>query len=129
MEEIKYKTMNENRKENKEQKSIKKFDIEKRKEQKGQKNKMQQIYALLIGIAVLALGIPIGNMLAKAAKDELKTGKRWFKLIILLSLIGAIVFLILGNDALLFGFLFSLIIFIKSIAACDPFSNLLFFLV
>jgi hypothetical protein len=76
---------------------------------------MQQIYTLLIGIAILVLGIPIGNMLAKAAKDELKTGKKWFKLIILLSLVGAILFLILGNDALLFGFLFIAIVTSRSV--------------
>jgi hypothetical protein len=75
---------------------------------------MQQIYALLIGIAVLALGIPIGNLLARATKDELKTGKKWFKLIILLSLIGAMVFLILGSDALLFTFLFIAIVTSRS---------------
>ena len=47
---------------------------------------MEQIYALLIGIAVLILGIPIGNILAKATKDELKIGKKFFKVFIILSL-------------------------------------------
>jgi hypothetical protein len=76
---------------------------------------MQQIYTILIGIAILALGIPIGNMLARATKDEAKHGEKWFKLIILLSLIGAIVFLILGNDALLFGLLFMAIVTSRSV--------------
>jgi hypothetical protein len=76
---------------------------------------MQQIYAIIIGIAILALGIPVGNLLAKATKDETKKGKKWFKLIILLSLIGAIIFLILGNDALLFGLLFISIVTSRSI--------------
>lgn len=76
---------------------------------------MQQIYLLIIGIVVLVLGIPIGNLLAKATKDELKTGKKWFGLLIVLSLIGAIVFLILGNDALLFGLLFMAIVTSRSV--------------
>jgi F0F1-type ATP synthase membrane subunit c/vacuolar-type H+-ATPase subunit K len=76
---------------------------------------MQQIYALIIGIAVLVLGIPIGNLLAKSTKDEAKKGKKWFKLVIILSSIGAIIFLILGNDALLFGFLFMAIVTSRSI--------------
>jgi hypothetical protein len=71
---------------------------------------MQQIYALIIGIAILALGIPLGNLLAKATKDELKIGKKWFKLVIIFSLTGAIVSLILGNDSLLFGLLFIAIV-------------------
>jgi hypothetical protein len=88
---------------------------EEREKERGKRDNMQQIYTLLIGIAVLVLGIPIGNLLAKAAKDELKTGKKWFKLLILLSLIGSIFFLILGNDALLFGFLFIAIVTSRSV--------------
>jgi hypothetical protein len=76
---------------------------------------MQEIYTLIIGIALLILGFPIGNLLAKATKDELKMGKRWFKFLIILSLIGTVLFLILGNDALLFGFLFIAIVTSRSI--------------
>jgi len=76
---------------------------------------MQEIYKLIIGIAFLILGIPIGNLLAKVTKEELKKGKRWFRLLIILSLIGAIAFLILGNDALLFGLLFIAIVTSRSL--------------
>ncbi len=76
---------------------------------------MEQIFRLLIGIAILILGIPIGNMLAKATKEELKQGKRYFKYLIALSLIGAIVFLILGNDAILFGLLFIAVVTSRSL--------------
>ncbi len=71
---------------------------------------MQELIKILLGIVFLALGIPIGNLLAKLTKEELKSGQRWFKLIIALSLIGAIVFLILGNDVLLFSLLFIAIV-------------------
>ena len=33
---------------------------------------MEEVYKLIIGICVLALGIPIGNLLARATKEELK---------------------------------------------------------
>ncbi len=76
---------------------------------------MQQIYLILIALAVLALGIPIGNILAKMTKEELKGGRKYFKTFIILSLIGAVVFLILGNDPLFFGFLFMAIVISRSL--------------
>jgi hypothetical protein len=76
---------------------------------------MQQLYQLLIGIVLLSLGIPIGNILAKVTKEELKSGKKYFKILILASLIGAIVFLIIGNDTLLFSFLFIAIVVSRSL--------------
>lgn len=76
---------------------------------------MQQIYVLLMGVALLILGIPIGNLLAKITKEELHSGKKYFRLLITLSLIGAVVFLILGNDALLFGLLFIAIVTSRSL--------------
>jgi MFS family permease len=76
---------------------------------------MEQIYVFAIGIVFLVLGIPLGNFLAKITKEELKSGRKWFKLLIILSFIGAIVFLILGNDALLFTFLFIAIVTSRSL--------------
>jgi hypothetical protein len=76
---------------------------------------MQQLYQIIIGIVLLALGIPIGNLLAKVTKEELKSGKIYFKILIVLSLIGAIAFLILGNDVLLFSLLFIAIVSSRSL--------------
>ena len=76
---------------------------------------MQEAYNLIIGFVLLVLGIPIGNVLAKMTKEELKSGKKWFKLLIMLSLIGALVFLILCNDALLFTFLVIAIVTSRSL--------------
>ena len=67
---------------------------------------MNEMLKFIIAIIVLALGIPIGDYLAKITKEELRQGRLWFKLIIIVSLIGAVLALILGNDALLFTFLF-----------------------
>jgi hypothetical protein len=71
---------------------------------------MQEVIKLIIGIVVLALGIPLGHYLSKFTKEELKSGRRWFRLIIVLSLILAVISLIIGNDVLLFSFLFIAIV-------------------
>lgn len=71
---------------------------------------MQEIFKIIIGICILILGIPIGMLLAKYTKEELKQGKFWFQLIIFFSLIGAILSLIFGNDAILFSLLFIAIV-------------------
>ena len=67
---------------------------------------MKEIYTYLFAMAVLVLGIPIGNLLAKITKEELKSGKKWFKLLIFVSLISAIASFFVGNDPLFFCFLF-----------------------
>ncbi|MFH1787357.1 MAG: hypothetical protein ABH811_01020 [archaeon] len=76
---------------------------------------MQQLIKLLIGIFILALGIPIGNYLAKITKEELKSGQKWFKLIIIFSLIGAPISLFFRNDLYLFSFLFITIVSSRSL--------------
>ena len=53
---------------------------------------MPQLINLFVGILILLLGIPIGNYLAKETKEELRQGQVWFKMIILLSLVGILVF-------------------------------------
>lgn len=76
---------------------------------------MQEIFKLFIGVLVLILGIPIGNFLAKKTKEELKDGKKWFKLLIVLSLIGGFIGLIIGNDTILFTFFFIAIVTSRSL--------------
>ena len=71
---------------------------------------MDEIIKLIIGCLVLVIGYFIGILLARATKEELKSGQPWFKLIILVSLIGGIIGLIIGNDVLMFGFFFIAIV-------------------
>jgi len=71
---------------------------------------MQEIFKLLIGVLVLVLGFLIGNFLAKVTKDELKQGRKWFKLIVVLSLVGGLIGLIINNDVLMFSFFFIAIV-------------------
>jgi len=76
---------------------------------------MEEIIKILIGIAVLISGYPLGNFLARITKEELKDGKKWFKLIVTLSFAGGIIGLILGNDILLFSFFFIAIVTSRSL--------------
>ncbi len=76
---------------------------------------MLEILKIIIGILVLILGIPIGNFLAKYTKEELKDGKKWFNLLIFIGLIGGLAGLIIGNDALMFSFLFIAVVTSRSL--------------
>lgn len=76
---------------------------------------MQEIIKLTIGILVLVLAFPLGSYLSKITKEELKQGQKWFKSIILVSLIGTIASLILKNDILFFSFLFIIIVASRSL--------------
>ncbi|MFH1503272.1 MAG: hypothetical protein ABIE36_01290 [Candidatus Diapherotrites archaeon] len=71
---------------------------------------MQEALKIIIGVVVLAFGILIGDILARNTKEELRQGRKWFLLLILICFIGAILSLIFTNDALLFTFLFIAIV-------------------
>ncbi len=76
---------------------------------------MDEVFKLIIGTVILLCGIPIGDVLARNTTEELKDGKKWFYLIILVCFIGAVLSLIFLNDALLFTFLFIAIVTSRSI--------------
>lgn len=76
---------------------------------------MKEMIQLLIGAFVLLIGIPLGNYLAKNTGEELRLGRKWFKLIILISFIGALVGLIIRDDVLLFTFAFIAIVTSRSL--------------
>lgn len=76
---------------------------------------MQEIIRLTIGILFLIIGIPLGSYLAKMTNEELKSGKKWFKLILVICFIGALISLFFKNDVLLFSFLFIAVVTNKSL--------------
>ena len=76
---------------------------------------MAGLLTFIMGIIVLILGIPIGNFLSRVTKEEIKDGQIWFRTLSILSIVFAVVSLIIGNDPLLFGFLFVLIITSRSL--------------
>jgi ABC-type antimicrobial peptide transport system permease subunit len=47
---------------------------------------------ILLTLMTLILAIPAGYLLAYLTKDELKQGRKWFKLLAILSLILGIIF-------------------------------------
>ena len=76
---------------------------------------MEEIYKLAIGIFILLLGIPIGMLLAKFTREELNSGKIWFRIIVFTSIVGSTIALFLKNDYLLFSFLFIAIVASRSV--------------
>ena len=76
---------------------------------------MEQILKMAIGIAFLLLGIPLGSYLAEKTKEELKQGRKWFKLIIVVSLAYSVISLIIKNDFLFFSFLFIALVTSRSL--------------
>jgi len=76
---------------------------------------MLEVTNILIGILVLLLGIPIGNVLAQLTKEELKPGKRYFKFIVALSLVGVVFGLVSRDDILLFSFSFIALVTSRSL--------------
>jgi hypothetical protein len=67
---------------------------------------MQKIIELAIGLVVLFLAIPIGNILAKATKEELAKGRKWISAFVVLMIVGGIISIIFKHDALMFTFFF-----------------------
>ena len=76
---------------------------------------MEEVLKIVIGIVFLFLGIPIGNFLAKMTKEELNSGKKWFKRIVFVCLIGGLIGLILRNDILMFSLFFIAIVTSRSL--------------
>jgi len=70
---------------------------------------------ILVGFLFLVLGIPLGNLIRNLTKDEQKIGRKWFKLLVLIGLLGGIVGLIIGNDVVLFTFFFIAIVTSRSL--------------
>ena len=76
---------------------------------------MQEGFRLVIGFVFLLIGYFVGNYLAHLTKEELKAGRGWFKLIIFVSLVSAIVSAVYRSDVLLFSFLFIAIVTSRSL--------------
>jgi len=76
---------------------------------------MQEIAKIILGIFVLFLGIPIGDFLYRKTKEEIKSGQKWFKIIILIGCLGAIISAVIQNDFLFFSFLFISIVTSRSL--------------
>jgi hypothetical protein len=76
---------------------------------------MEEIFKLIIGIFILILGVPIGNLLREKTKDEQKQGRKYFKIIVYSSLVLGFVGLLIGNDWIMFSFFFIAIVTSRSL--------------
>ena len=76
---------------------------------------MQEIYQLLVGVGVLILAFPIGEILARKTKEELKDGRKWFKAIIYISLLGGVAGMLIRSDVLMFSFFFMALVTSRSL--------------
>lgn len=55
---------------------------------------MESLLQIFIGVILLIISIPAGLLLAHFTQDELKQGRKWFKLIMLTSIIFGIILLL-----------------------------------
>ena len=76
---------------------------------------MNEVIQLLIGLGVLVLGYPIGMILAKYTKEEIKQGRKWIVLLTTLSLIGGFIGLLIKNDVLMFSLFFIAVVSSRSL--------------
>jgi hypothetical protein len=73
------------------------------------------LWSLIFGMLVVATGVPIGDFLYKKTREEIKSGQKWFKIIVITGLMGAIAAMFLNNDFLFFSFLFISIVTSRSL--------------
>ena len=67
------------------------------------------LQATQFSVIILLLAIPAGFLIAWMARDELVSGRKWFKLIIILSAVLGILFFIFERNEISFSLAFILI--------------------
>lgn len=76
-------------------------------------------WQIIVTVVIALLGYPIGLLIAKFTQEELNAGRKWFKLIILISFVGIIISLFITvGETLLFliaTFLFILLLALASL--------------
>ncbi len=76
---------------------------------------MSNTINLILATIFLFLGIPLGNFLARITKEELQSGQEWFKILIIICLIGGFMSLVFKNDILMFTLFFIAIVTSRSL--------------
>jgi hypothetical protein len=76
------------------------------------KNYMPPIFFIVL---ILLTAIPAGLLVAWLTKEELRAGKKWFKMIIALSLAGSVIFLFLKNEVVTLTLMYMAIVSYMSI--------------
>lgn len=65
---------------------------------------------MIAKLIILALAVPAGFLIAYLAKDELKKGRKWFKALAILSLIGLGISAMLELEYIALTFAFIIIV-------------------
>ena len=65
---------------------------------------------MILESILIFVSIPVGYLIAWLARDELIIGRKWFKILMLISVIGIIAAYIFKEKVILFSFLFILIV-------------------
>ena len=60
-------------------------------------------------VIILILAFPVGYLIAYWTRDELIQGRKWFKMIIIASILGGFWFFIIGEDYISLTLIFILI--------------------
>lgn len=76
---------------------------------------MQYAYKFILSVIVLALAFPLGNLLRNLTQDEQKDGRKYFIIILWISLILGTLGAILKKDGIMFTFFFITIVTSRSL--------------
>ncbi len=76
---------------------------------------MEEVIKLIFASFFLFLGIPIGNILARLTKEELKDGKKYFIILEIIGLMGGVLGFLFKNDTLMFTMFFIAIVTSRSL--------------
>jgi len=69
-----------------------------------------EIINIILSVVILLLSIPIGFLIAHLTREELRQGRKWFLMIILICLIGLIITLFMSIYYLTLTFAFIIIL-------------------
>lgn len=72
---------------------------------------------IILSIVVTLAGFPLGILIKKLTKDEQKTGRKYFKLLVLACVVGIILTLFFVRDNLLFAIEILVFIFLVALAS------------
>ena len=64
---------------------------------------------MILEVIILILAFPVGYLIAYWTRDELIQGRKWFKMIIIASILGGFWFFIIGEDYISLTLIFILI--------------------
>tara|TARA_Y100000310_G_scaffold326837_1_gene392277 strand:- start:4958 stop:5209 length:252 start_codon:yes stop_codon:yes gene_type:complete len=70
---------------------------------------------MFIEIIILILGIPVGFLIAWLARDELKAGRVWFRVLVIASILLGIWFWLIDKEVLVWTMGFVLVVSLISL--------------